>query len=85
MRSYSPVIENVAYTNALVRVFQNGQKVYERTVPAGPFKITDLTSNSSGNLTLEVIENGMKGSLADYEIASLSETNVLDVFPYKAE
>ena len=58
MRYYSPVIENVAYTNALVRVFQNGQKIYERTVPAGPFKITDLTSTSSGNLTLEVIENG---------------------------
>lgn len=58
MRYYSPVIENVAYTNALVRIFQNGQKIYERTVPAGPFKITDLTSTSSGNLTLEVIENG---------------------------
>lgn len=58
MRYYSPVIENVAYTNALVRIFQNGQKIYERTVPPGPFKITDLTSTSSGNLTLEVIENG---------------------------
>src|SRR5690606_17605732 len=58
MRYYSRVIENVAYTNALVRIFQNGQKIYERTVPPGPFKITDLTSTSSGNLTLEVIENG---------------------------
>ncbi|AOA59491.1 hypothetical protein BFG52_14800 [Acinetobacter larvae] len=58
MRYYSPVIENVANTNALVRVFQNGQKIYERTVPAGPFKITDLTSNLSGNLSLEIIENG---------------------------
>lgn len=58
MRYYSPVIENVAYTNALVRIFQNGQKIYERTVPSGPFKITDLTSTSSGNLTLEITENG---------------------------
>ena len=58
MRYYSPVIENVAYTNALVRIFQNGQKIYERTVPPGSFKITDLTSTSSGNLTLEIIENG---------------------------
>lgn len=34
---------------------------------------------------VEVIENGMKGTLADYEIASVSETNVMDVFKYKAE
>lgn len=34
---------------------------------------------------VEVIENGMKGTLADYEIASVTETNVMDVFKYKAE
>ena len=34
---------------------------------------------------VEVIEKGMKGTMADYEIASLSETNVLDIFQYKAE
>lgn len=75
MRSYSPVIENVAYTNALVRVFQNGQKIYERTVPAGPFKITDLTSNSSGNLTLEVVENG--GEKKTYIIPMQNSFNLL--------
>ena len=75
MRYYSPVIENVAYTNALVRVFQNGQKIYERTVPAGPFKITDLTSTSSGNLTLEVIENG--GEKKTYIIPMQNSFNLL--------
>lgn len=34
---------------------------------------------------VEVIENGLKGTLADYEIASVTETNVMDVFKYKAE
>lgn len=34
---------------------------------------------------VEVIENGMKGTLADYEIASVTETNVMDVFKYRAE
>lgn len=34
---------------------------------------------------VEVIENGMKGTLADYKIASVTETNVMDVFKYKAE
>lgn len=34
---------------------------------------------------VDVIEQGMKGTLADYEIASVIETNVMDVFKYKAE
>lgn len=33
---------------------------------------------------VEVIEKGMQGTLADYEIASVVETNVMDVFKYEA-
>ncbi|HNX11892.1 MAG TPA: DUF4494 domain-containing protein [Paludibacteraceae bacterium] len=40
---------------------------------------------SSVKDALEVIEKGMKGTLADYEIAAITETNIMDVFPYKAE
>ena len=40
---------------------------------------------SSVKDALEVIEKGMKGTLADYEIAAITETNLMDVFPYKAE
>ncbi len=31
---------------------------------------------------LSVVEKGMEGTLADYAIASLSETAIMDVFPY---
>lgn len=31
-----------------------------------------------------ILEEGMKGTLADYEIASVTETQLMDVFPYKA-
>ncbi|MDU1892559.1 MAG: DUF4494 domain-containing protein [Dysgonomonas sp.] len=31
---------------------------------------------------LKVVEKGMEGTLADYVIASLTETNIMDVFPY---
>lgn len=31
---------------------------------------------------LTVVEKGMEGTLADYMIASLSETAIMDVFPY---
>lgn len=34
---------------------------------------------------LSVIEEGMKGTMADYDIVSLTEIPVMDVFIYKAE
>ena len=30
-------------------------------------------------------DEGMKGSMVDYEIATVQETNILDVFPYTAD
>lgn len=58
-RSYAPLIQGIANTNALVSVFQSGRKIYERTVPAGKFEINDLTAiSSNGNLTVQVTENG---------------------------
>ena len=32
----------------------------------------------------EVIKEGMKGTMADYVIAEVKETKIMDVFPYKA-
>jgi outer membrane usher protein len=58
-RSYAPLIRGLANTNALVSVFQNGRKIYERTVPAGEFEFNDLTAvNNNGDLTVQVTENG---------------------------
>ena len=34
---------------------------------------------------LAVVEKGMEGTLADYVIGSLSETNIMDIFPYSSE
>lgn len=31
-----------------------------------------------------VLQEGMKGTMADYEVASIAETPILDVFPYEA-
>ena len=33
---------------------------------------------------LAVVEKGMAGTLADYTIASLAETMIMDIFPYSA-
>lgn len=34
---------------------------------------------------LEVAEKGMSGPFADYEITSISETTIMDIFPYDRE
>lgn len=34
---------------------------------------------------LKVVEKGMEGTLADYAIGSLSETTIMDVFPYSED
>jgi len=34
---------------------------------------------------LNGITEGMKGSMADYEIAAITETTIIDVFKYEAE
>ncbi|ALH94781.1 fimbria/pilus outer membrane usher protein [Acinetobacter equi] len=57
-RSYAPIIENVAYTNALINIYQNGQKIYEKNVPTGPFKISDLVTHADGDILLEINEIG---------------------------
>lgn len=31
------------------------------------------------------LDEGMKGTMADYSIASVSETAIMDVYPYSAE
>jgi hypothetical protein len=31
------------------------------------------------------LDEGMKGTMADYEISSIAETPIIDVFPYSAE
>jgi hypothetical protein len=34
---------------------------------------------------IAVLENGMKGSMADYVLASVVETMIMDVFPFSAD
>lgn len=44
-----------------------------------------LAQASSLREALQVVNKGMEGTLADYFIASLSETSIMDVFPYSEE
>ncbi|WP_258132963.1 fimbria/pilus outer membrane usher protein [Escherichia coli] len=58
LRGYAPVVRGVAGSNARVTVRQNGNIIYETTVPAGPFSISDLyPSGYGGDLTVTVTES----------------------------
>lgn len=57
LRGYAPTIRGVAETNALVEVRQNGQVIYQVTVPPGPFVIDDLyPTGYGGDLEITVTE-----------------------------
>lgn len=65
-RGYAPVVRGVARTNATVVVRQNGNILYQTTVPAGPFVIDDLyPTNYGGDIDVTVTE-------ADGQVSSFS-------------
>jgi len=44
-----------------------------------------LAQASTLKEAINVLEEGMKGTMADYTIASVTETQLMDVFPFSAE
>jgi len=57
MQGYAPVVRGVAESNAKVSIRQNGNIVYENTVPPGEFRITDLYNTGfGGDLQVTVTE-----------------------------
>ena len=46
---------------------------------SGEFQASDLRD------AVKRLDKGMEGTMADYEIASIAETPIMDVFHYKAE
>lgn len=56
-QGYAPIIRGIANTNAKISVRQNGNEIYQITVPPGAYEIKDLSPTStSGNLQVEVTE-----------------------------
>ena len=49
------------------------------------FEGVNVTFTSDIKEALEGITEGMKGSMADYEIANIAETLIIDVFKYGKE
>lgn len=47
--------------------------------------VTMLVQADSVKDAWDVLEAGMKSTMADYEVAGINETSILDVYKYKAE
>ncbi|MCU5771611.1 outer membrane usher protein [Erwiniaceae bacterium BAC15a-03b] len=56
LRGYAPEISGVARTNAKVVVSQQERVLYETQVPAGPFRIQDLSDAVAGKLDVRIEE-----------------------------
>lgn len=73
---------------------ENGDRFYkvkvcfitldEKTAAEKKISAQMLVQASGLKEAIAVLEEGMKGTVADYVIASVSETMIMDVFPYEA-
>ena len=73
---------------------ENGDRFYkikvcfitldEKTAAEKRIPAQMLAQASDLKEAVAVLEEGMKGTMADYVIASVSETMIMDVFPYEA-
>ena len=74
LRSYAPVIRGVADTNARVIVRQNGNIIYEASVPPGPFEFTDLPATGyGGDLEVTVTESDGRARQFSVPFASVAQ------------
>lgn len=73
-RGYAPVVRGIAQTNARVQIRQNGNLVYETTVPPGEFAISDIyPSGYGGDLSVTVTESDGRETQFVVPYAAVSE------------
>lgn len=68
LRGYAPTVRGIAQSNARVIVRQNGNELYQTTVPPGSFEIDDLyPTGYGGDLDVEITE-------ADGQVSRFKQT-----------
>ncbi|WP_437890061.1 fimbria/pilus outer membrane usher protein [Phytobacter sp. V91] len=75
-RGYAPVISGTVNTNALVRVTQRGVRLYEATMPPGPFVIDDIYPTGTGGDLLVTIKEA-DGSERSFTVTYTSIAELL--------
>ncbi|EGT0662368.1 fimbrial biogenesis outer membrane usher protein [Citrobacter werkmanii] len=75
-QSFTPVVQGIAQSNALVTIEQNGFVVYQKEVPPGPFSIADLQL-AGGGADLDVSIKEADGSVTTYLVPYAAVPNML--------
>lgn len=74
--TYMPVIRGIAKSNATVRVYQNGNVVYQLNVPPGPFEISEMMPTGSRS-DLNVIVEESDGSSQSFTVLYSTDAQML--------
>ncbi|WP_312950651.1 fimbrial biogenesis outer membrane usher protein [Superficieibacter sp.] len=75
-QNFTPLVQGIAKSNALVTIEQNGFTVYQKEVPPGPFTIADLQL-AGGGADLDVTVKEADGSVATYLVPYAAVPNML--------
>ena len=73
------LVDALSFTEAEARII-------EEMTPfiSGEFTVSDIKKTLK-SLFSSKLDKGMKGTMADYQIGMVSETPLMDVYPYSAE
>lgn len=66
-QGFAPVVRGIAMTNALVKVIQNGNIIYQENVPPGPFVLDNIQPTGSAG-DLEVVVQEADGSKQSFRV-----------------
>ncbi|EOZ3810240.1 TPA: fimbrial biogenesis outer membrane usher protein [Citrobacter youngae] len=75
-QNFTPLVQGIAQSNALVTIEQNGFVVYQKEVPPGPFSIADLQL-AGGGADLDVSIKEADGSVTTYLVPYAAVPNML--------
>ncbi|ADO48998.1 fimbrial biogenesis outer membrane usher protein [[Enterobacter] lignolyticus] len=75
-QNFTPLVQGIAQSNALVTIEQNGFIVYQKEVPPGPFSIADLQL-AGGGADLDVSIREADGTVTTYLVPYASVPNML--------
>lgn len=67
-RSFSPMVQGIANSQARVDIKQNGYTIYSTTVPAGAFTLNDIPLSGATSGTLQVVITESDGSVQTYSV-----------------